>query len=141
MSEEDLENLTYHIRCRLLNCNSVLVAFPSISSTGQKFSSKKLLLMVHRRKPSIMLFVQNFKFVGLFVGGQCSSFCFKHKEEYIALIDQIDHAFLPDRNENQELHNLVKLYQLRRHSKHAENIKMQLVGLNLESFSQKNTSC
>ena len=41
----------------------------------------------------------------------------KNKEEYVAFVDQIAHAFLPDRNENPEVHNLVKLYQLHRHSK------------------------
>ena len=39
------------------------------------------------------------------------------KEEYVAFLDQIVHAFLPDRNENPELHGLVKLYQLHRYSK------------------------
>ena len=34
----------------------------------------------------------------------------------MAFADQIVHAFLPDRNENQELYGLVKLYQLHRHS-------------------------
>ena len=32
-----------------------------------------------------------------------------NKEEYVAFVDQIVHAFLPDRYKNPELHNLVKL--------------------------------
>ena len=71
------------------------------------------------------------------VGGQCSSLTSKNKEEYVAFVDQIVHAFLPDRNENPELHDLVKLCQLHRHQEHVENIKMNLKGLNLESFSQR----
>ena len=59
----------------------------------------------------------------------------------MAFVDQIVHAFLPDRNENPELHNLVKLYQLHRHSRTCRNIKINLAGLNLESFSRKNSSC
>ena len=31
-----------------------------------------------------------------------------NKEEYVAFLDQIVHAFLPDKNENSELHGLVK---------------------------------
>ena len=31
-----------------------------------------------------------------------------NKEEYVAFLDQIVHAFLPDKNENPELHELVK---------------------------------
>ena len=36
------------------------------------------------------------------------------KEEYLAFVDQIVHAVLPDRNGNPELHNLVILYKLYR---------------------------
>ena len=41
----------------------------------------------------------------------------KNEEDYVAFVDQVVHAFLCDRNENPELHNLVKLYQLHRHSR------------------------
>ena len=40
-----------------------------------------------------------------------------NKEGYVAFVYQIIHAFLPDGNENPELHELVKFYQLHRHSK------------------------
>ena len=46
-----------------------------------------------------------------------------NKEEYITLVDQIFHAFVPDRNENPELHNLVNLYQLHRHSRTCRKYK------------------
>ena len=35
---------------------------------------------------------------------------------YVSFVDQTVHAFLPDRNQIPELHDLVKLYQLHRHS-------------------------
>ena len=36
-----------------------------------------------------------------------------NKEEYVAFVDQIIHAFLPEKKkEKLELHELVKLYQL-----------------------------
>ena len=41
----------------------------------------------------------------------------KNKEGCVAFVDQIVNAFVPDRNENPELHDLVKLYQLLRHSR------------------------
>ena len=41
----------------------------------------------------------------------------KNEEDYVAFIDQVVHAFLHDRNEKPELHNLGKLYQLHRHSR------------------------
>ena len=37
------------------------------------------------------------------------------KKKYVAFVDQIVRSFLLDRNENPELHNLVKLYQIHRH--------------------------
>ena len=73
------------------------------------------------------------------MGDLCSSFNLNNKEEYDAFVDQIVHAFLRDRNENPELQNLVKLYQLHRHSRTCR--KINLVSLNLESFSRKKDSC
>ena len=46
-----------------------------------------------------------------------------NKEEYVAFVDQIVQAFLPDRNENPEPHNLVKLYQLYRHPRACKEYK------------------
>ena len=54
-SEEDIGNLTYHDRFRLLNSNLVLVA-RHFQYRAEVFS-KKLLVRVHWGKPSIMLFV------------------------------------------------------------------------------------
>ena len=36
---------------------------------------------------------------------------------YVSFVDKIVHSFLPNKNENPDLHELVKLYQLHRHSK------------------------
>ena len=38
-------------------------------------------------------------------------------EEYISFVDKIVYAYLPNKNENADLHELVKLYQIQRHSK------------------------
>ena len=59
-----------------------------------------------------------------------------NKEEYVVFVDQIVHEFLPHRNENPELHNLVKLYQLHRHSRTCGKYKNEPYSLNLETFSQ-----
>ena len=58
----------------------------------------------------------------------------KNTEEYVAFVDQLVHAFLPDKNENPER---LKLYQLHNIQKHVKNIKKNLVGLNLERYSKK----
>ena len=62
-----------------------------------------------------------------------------NKEEYVAFVDQIVHAFLLDRNENPELHNLVKLYQLHRHSKTCTKYKNEPCGFKFGKFFSKET--
>ena len=39
-----------------------------------------------------------------------------NKQKYVDFVDQAFYAYLPDINENPELHDLVKLYQLHIHS-------------------------
>ena len=66
------------------------------------------------------------------------------KEEYVAFVDQIVHAFLPDRNENPELQNLVKLYQLHRHSRTCRKYKNESCRFKFGKFfskKKKNNSC
>ena len=57
-----------------------------------------------------------------------------NKEEYVAFVDQIAHTFLPDRNENPELHELVKLYQLHRHSKACKKYKNEVCRFKFRKF-------
>ena len=38
-------------------------------------------------------------------------------DEYVSFVDKIVHAYLPNKNENPDLHELVKLYLFHRHSK------------------------
>ena len=64
----------------------------------------------------------------------------------MAFVDQIFHAFLPDRKENAELHNLVKLYQLHRHSRTCRKYKNELCRFKFGTFvslslKKKNSSC
>ena len=56
---------------------------------------------------------------------------------YVAFVDQIVHAFLPDRNENPELHNLVKLYRLQRHSRTCRKYKNELCMFKFGTFFSK----
>ena len=38
-------------------------------------------------------------------------------DKYLSFVDKILHAYLPNKNENPDFQELVKLYQLHRHSK------------------------
>ena len=55
----------------------------------------------------------------------------------MAFVDQIVHAFLPDKNKNPELHNLVKLYQLHRHSRTCTKYKNKPCRFKLRKFFSK----
>ena len=55
ISEDDIENVTYHDRFRLLNSIPVLLV--------RHFQDQVEVGMDHWGKPSIMLFMLNFKFV------------------------------------------------------------------------------
>ena len=61
------------------------------------------------------------------------------KEEYVACVDQIVNAFLPDRNENPEFHNLVKLYQLHRHSRTCRKYQNEHCRFKFGKFFAKET--
>ena len=123
MSEEDTENLTYHDRCRLLNSNPVFVKrhfqyrvevfFKEIVADGPLGRTKYLHYAICVEfqvcgSPNANCF--------LWVANALNSTS-KNKEEYVAFLDQIVHAFLPNRDENPELHNWVTLYQHHRHSR------------------------
>ena len=120
MSEEHNENLTYHDRCRLLNSNPVLVA-RHLQYWVEVFFKKVVDGPLGKTKYYVIR-------VEFQVRGSPHVHCFlwlanapvltsNNKEVYVAFVDEIVRAFLPDRNENPELHNLVNLYQLHRHSR------------------------
>ena len=52
----------------------------------------------------------------------------------MAFVDQIFHAFLLDRNENAELHNLIKLYQLHKHSRTCRKYKNEFCRFKFRTF-------
>ena len=54
-----------------------------------------------------------------------------NKEEYVGFVDQTVHAFLRDRNEIPELHDLESYVNFTDIEKHVENIKMKLLDLHL----------
>ena len=121
LSDEDISNLAYDQRCQLLNSNPVLVArhlqhrvevfFKEIIIDGPLGKTKYYAIRVEfqaRGSPHVHCFLWAI---------DAPLLNSDNMEEYVAFVDQIVHAYLPDRNENPELHELVKLYQLHRHSK------------------------
>ena len=143
LSEEDISNLAYHQRCQLLNSNPVLVArhlqykvevfFKEIIIDGPLGKTKHYAIRVEfqaRSSPHVHCFLW------VIDAPLLNS---DNKVEYVAFVDQIVHAFLPDRNENQELHELVKLYQLHRHPKTCRKYKNKVCRFKFGKFFIKKT--
>ena len=62
-----------------------------------------------------------------------------NKEKYAAFVDQIIHAFLPKKKIKPELHELVKLHQLHRHSKTCRKYKNKVFRFKIGKFFSKET--
>ena len=148
MSEKDIENLTYHEGCRLLNINPVLVArhfqyrvevfFKEIVVDGSFGKSKYYAIRVEFQVYGLphlrwFLWVANVPVLTS-----------KSKEEYVTFVDQIVHAFLPDRDDP-EIHDLVKLYLFHKHSRTCKgkykNEPCKFKFGNFFSKRKKNNSC
>ena len=143
LSEEDIKNFAYHKRCQLLNSNPVLVArhfqyraevfFKEIIIDGSLWKIKYYAIHVEfqvRGSPHVhcFLWVMNSPLLNS-----------NNKEEHDVFVDQIVHAFLQHRNENPELHELVKLHQLHRHSKTCRKYKSEVCRFKFGKFFTKKT--
>ena len=119
MPEEHSENLTCYDRCRLLNSNPALVVrhfqyrvevlFKEIVVDRPLWKTKYCAIRVEfqvRGSPHVhcILWVAN-----------APVLTSNNKEEYVAFVDQVVHAFLPNRNENPELHRHSRAF--RKHKK------------------------
>ena len=120
LSEEDIKNLSYYDRCKILNNNTVVMAkhfqyrvevfFKEIILDGPLGKVKCYAIRVEfqfRGSPHIhsFLWVVNAPVLRK-----------DTKDIYIQFINQIVKADIPDEREKPELHKLVKTYQLHCHS-------------------------
>ena len=127
LSEEEIENLDYFEKCKILNENPVLLArqfqyrveifFKEIIVDGPLGKVKYYAIRVEfqlRGSPHIhsFLWVKNAPILTK-----------ETKDEYIQFIDTIVKVQLPDLTVNPELHNLVQTYQIHSHSKSCRKYK------------------
>ena len=130
-------------RCNLLNSNPVLVArhfqyrvevfFKEIVIDGPLGKTKYYVIRVEfqvRGSPHIHSFLWMVN---------APSFTKSNKEEYVKYVDNIVHAYLPDEAQQPELYNLVKTYQLHRHSKTCRKYKNQACRFHFGKFFSKRT--
>ncbi|XP_066925712.1 uncharacterized protein [Clytia hemisphaerica] len=127
VTDEFIKNLSYNERCDLLNSNPVLVArhfqyrvevfFKTIVLDGPLGKTTFYAIRVEfqvRGSPHIHSFLWILNAPVLTK---------ETKDEYIMFIDKIIKVYLPSVEEDPELFNLVKTYQLHRHSKTCRKYK------------------
>ena len=143
LTESDITNLSYLKRCNLLNSNPILVArhfqyrveifLKEIVINGPLGKTKYYVIRVEfqvRGSPHIHSFLWMVN---------APSLTKSNKEEYIEYVDNIIHAILPDEMEEPKLYNLVKTYQLHRHSKTCRKYKNQVCRFHFGKFFSKRT--
>ena len=142
MSDEKLNLLSYEERCRLLNSNPVLVArhfqyrvesfFKHILIDGPLGKTQYYATRVEfqvRGSPHIHCFLWT-KDVPLMNGD---------KEAYIQHIDSKISAVLPSESENKKMFDLVRVFQLHRHSKTCKKYRNKNCRFNFGKYFTENT--
>lgn len=127
MSDEDIDKMDYFERCKLLNSNPVLLArhfqyrvevfFKEIVVDGPLGKVKYHAIRVEfqcRGSPHVHSFLWVIDAPRLRK---------EIKDEYTAYFDAIIKVHLPNRNDEPELYNLVKSYQIHSHSRSCRKYK------------------
>ena len=129
LSDEQINNMSYFERCSYLNVNPVLLArhfqyrvevfFKEIVVNGPLGKVTYYAIRVEfqvRGSPHIhsFLWVLNAPIL------TCDNI-----DEYIAFVDAVIKAYVPDINENSELFDLVTTYQIHSHSKSCRKYRNQ----------------
>ena len=130
LSDSEINEMSYEDRCRYLNMNPVFTArhfqyrfecfFKEIILNGPLGKVKYHVIRVEfqvRGSPHVHVFLWITDPVILTKD---------NKEEYIAFVDRIIRADLPDKELEPELFNLVKTYQLHAHSKTCRKYKNEI---------------
>ena len=143
LSEDDIRNMSYFERCRYLNLNPVLLArhfqyrvevfFKEIVVNGPLGKVTYYAIRVEfqvRGSPHIhsLLWVLNAPILTK-----------DNIDEYIRFVDAIIRAYVPNMDENPELHKLVTTYQIHSHSKSCRKYKNQSCRYNFGRFFTNRT--
>lgn len=123
MTDEEVDALSYDERCRLLNLNPVLVA-KHFQYRVETFFTEILLTDVNPIG-KIVYYALRIRFQmrgsphlhALIWTSDCPKLTPDTEEAYVNYIDQHVQAYLPDKDDDPELYELVKKYQTHSHSK------------------------
>ena len=140
MTDEEVEALSYDESCRLLNLNPVIVA-KHFQYRVETFFTEILLTNAHPTgKIKIVYYARHIEFQmrsyshlhALIWTSDCPKLTHETKQDYEDYVDQHVQAYLPDKDTDHELHELVKKCQTHSHSKSCREYK------NIACRKQKN---
>ena len=144
-ADEEVEALSYHERCSILNLNPVIVAKHFQYRVETFF--KEVLLTSANPIGKIVYYALRIEFQmrgsphlhALIWTSDCPELTNNTKDTYIDYIDQHVHAYLPDKEIDPQLYDLVKAYQTHNHSKTCRKLKNIACRFNFGQFFTERT--
>ena len=123
ITDEDVDALSYDEKCKMLNLNPVIVAKHFQYRVESFFT--EVLLSNCQPIGKIVYYALRIEFQmrgsphlhALIWTEDCPKLTSETKEAYIEFIDKHVQAYLPNKEDNPELHDLVNFYQKHAHSK------------------------
>ena len=140
MTDEEVDALSYHERCSMLNLNSVIVAKHFQYRVETFF--RDILLTNANPVGKIVYYALRIEFQmrgsphlhALIWTSDCPDLTNDTKDAYIDCIDQHVQAYLPDKETDPQLYDLVKTYQTHNHSKTCRKYKNVACRFNFGQF-------
>jgi len=148
MTDEEVDALSYEEKCRLLNVNPVITA-KHFQYRVETFFTEILLTNVNPIGKRVH-YVHRIEFQmrgsphlhALIWTSDCPKLTHDTKEAYINYIDQHVQAYLPNKETDTELYELVKKYQTHSHSKTCRKYKNIACRFNFgQFFTEKTIVC
>lgn len=145
LTDEQVDALSYNEKCQMLNLNPVVVA-KHFQYRVETFFTEVLLT---NAKPigKIVYYALRIEFQmrgsphlhALIWCDDCPKLTHDNKQAYIDYIDKHVQAYLPSKEEDAELHDLVKMYQKHSHSKTCRKYKNIQCRFNFGQFFTNST--
>ena len=145
LTDEQVDALSYNERCSLLNLNPVIVAKHFQYRVETFFT--EVLLSSANPIGKIVYYALRIEFQmrgsphlhALIWTSDCPKLTSETKQDYIDYVDQRVHAYLPNEDQDPELHELVKTYQKHSHSKTCRKYKNIKCRFNFGQFFTNRT--
>ena len=142
ITDEEVDALSYDEKCKMLNLNPVIVAKHFQFRVETLFTE----ILLSKSKPigKIVYYALRIEFQmrgsprlhALIWTEDCPKLTSETKEAYVEYIDKHVQAYLPNKEDDPELHDVVNFYQKHTHSKTCKKTRKSNVDLTLASSSQ-----